>query len=170
MQAEHAPPGFWRWPADQSVLIDGVELDSAVPTRFFQTLDPYPLDWGRLSWRVQLNKLVSGHASSPVFRTFYAGVEWNLRHPDAHWFLSAWFRWDGPGPPQREDDLRGAVQIADDTALFRIAWFDGTPLFLRCRVDARDRRAIAEARGLEVEREAKRDAAIIVLDDVIETP
>jgi hypothetical protein len=184
MQPEYAPPGFWQWPGDQPVLVDGVELDSGVPTRFFQTVDAYPAEWGRLRWRVQLNKIVSGRPVSPAFRTFYPGVEWNLNHPDYRWFLTAWFKWEGPGPAYRDPLLPRPARIEEDTVLFRIAWmpkprpldfpdsapepdFD-RPLFLRARVDARDRRRIAEALHLQPEPRAKSDSAVILLDDIID--
>lgn len=183
MQSEQAPPGFWRGPVDRSVLIDGVELESGVRTRFFQTVDAYPSDWGRLSWRVQLNKIVSGRAAAPAFRTFYPGVEWNLNRPDYRWFLTAWFEWNGSGPRHREAEL-SAPHVEGDTALFHFAWmprrgvagsrdavpepdFD-RPLFLRSRVDARDRRHIAEALRAEREPQSKPDPAVILLDDIIE--
>lgn len=184
MQPEDAPPGFWQWPDDQPVLIDGVELYSEVPTRFFQTVDAYPSEWGRLRWRIQLNKVVSGRAVSPVFRTFYGGVEWNLKRPDYRWFLTAWFTWEGPGPQYRQRCLPGPARIEENTALFRIAWipkprpldlrdsaadpdFD-RPVYLRSRVDARDRRRISEAVRAQDERQAKSDSAPILLDDIIE--
>jgi hypothetical protein len=184
MQCEHAPPGFWRWPGDGPVLIDGIKLESASPTRFFQSVDAYPSEWGTLSWRIQLNKIVTGRAVSPAFRTFYPGVEWNLNHPDYRWFLTAWLKWEGPGPPYRDAHLIGAPHAEGDTALFRIAWmpkprplappdlrqepdFD-RPLFLRSRVDARDRRRISEALRSQHEPRAKSDAAIILLDDIID--
>lgn len=182
MEPEHAPPGFWQWPGDRPVLIDGVMLDSGVPTRFFQTVDAYPPEWGRLSWRIQLNKIESDRAVSPLFRTFYTGVEWNLHRPDYRWFLTAWFKWEGPGP--QFPCLSGPAQIEEDTALFRIAWmpkprpldlqesapepdFD-RPLFLRSRVDARDRRRISAALESQHEPQAKSDSAVISIDDIIE--
>lgn len=183
MQSEHAPPGFWRWPGDGPILIDGIELDSAVPTRFFQTADAYPSGWGRLSWRIQLNKIVSGRAVSPAFRTFYPGVEWNLNRPDHRWFLTAWFKWEGIGPRYRDADLSGPPHVEGDTALFRFGWmpkpkaldpadsapepdFD-RPIFLRSRVDARDRRRISEALRSEHDPQSKPDSAVILLDDII---
>ncbi len=184
MQSEDAPPGFWQEPGDRPVLVDGVELESGVPTRFFQTVDKYPAEWGRLSWRIQLNKIVAGRAAAPMFRTFYPGVEWNLNRADHRWFLTAWFRWEGAGPEYRNPGLTGPAQIEGDTALFRIAWMTkarslespdsplepdhDNPLFLRSRVDARDRSRISE--GLESRRElpAQPDPGVIVLDDVIE--
>ncbi len=184
MQPEHAPPGFWRWSVDRAVIIDGVHLDSGVPTRFFQTLDAYPSDWGRLSWRIQLNKRESGRAVTPVFRTFYAGVEWNLNRPDYRWFLTAWFTWEGPGPQYRDPCLPGPAHIEDDTALFRIAWMPkprpldcpdsapepdpDRPLFLRSRVDARDRRRTSEALRPRHELRTKSDSAVILLDDILD--
>ena len=167
MQPEHTPPGFWHGPGDQPVLVDGVEFESGVATRFFQSVDAYPSEWGRLRWRIQLNKIVSGRAGSPVFRTFYPGIEWNLHHPDYRWFLSAWFQWEGPGPQYREPALPGPARIEKDTVLFRIADFD-RPVFLRSRVDVRDRRRIAEALQSQPELPAKPDSAVIVLDDIFE--
>jgi hypothetical protein len=176
MHPEQAPPGFWTWPGDGPALIAGVELDSAVPTRFFQTLDAFPPAWGRLSWRVQLNKLVADRAESPSFRTFYPGVEWNLRS-GGRWFLSAWFRWDGDGPRYAGRDLPGAIRVEGDTALFRYAWMPAAespelpdlerPLFLRSRVDARDRRRIAEALRSEREPAPQPEPGLIVLDDIL---
>jgi hypothetical protein len=186
MQPEDAPPGFWQGPGDQPVLVDGVELESGVPTRFFQAVDGYPPEWGRLSWRIQLNKIVAGRAATPVFRTFYPGVEWNLNRADHRWFLTAWFRWEGAGPQYRNPGLAEPARIEGDTALFRIAWmtkprsleFPDTPpepdhdrpLFLRSRVDARDRSRISEALQSRQELQAKSDPAVIVLDDIIERP
>ena len=100
MEREHAPPGFWQR-AERAVLVDGVRLESDVPTRFFQTLDPFPPEWGRLRWRIQLNGIVSERAAAPMFRTFYPGVEWNLHRAESRWFLTAWFTWEGPGPRYR---------------------------------------------------------------------
>jgi len=188
MQPEHAPPGYWQWPGDRPVLIDGVTLESRVPTRFFQTIDAYPGEWGRLSWRIQLNKIVSGQTALPAFRTFYPGVEWNLKHPDYRWFLTAWLKWEGPGPPYRDPALPGPPQIPalikDDTVLFCFAWMPKPkpvdvpdvppepdferPLFLRSRVDARDRRSIAEAVHAKPEVAAKPASGVISLDDIIE--
>ncbi|HTJ26006.1 MAG TPA: hypothetical protein VMA36_07565 [Candidatus Limnocylindria bacterium] len=42
------------------------------------------------------------------------------------------------------------------------------PLYLRSRVDARDRRRISDAVRSQAEHEEKTDAAVIVLDDLIE--
>ncbi|MBV8073803.1 MAG: hypothetical protein JO140_00135 [Candidatus Eremiobacteraeota bacterium] len=166
MHVEDAPPGYWRWPAEDAALVDGIEIRSAVPTRFFQTLDQYPREWGRLSWRVQLNKLFGGRAGSPFFRTFYPGVEWNLNHPDYRWFLSAWLRWDGSGPPA--DEFNGTrVAVNGDTALFRIGATSEGPLYLRSRIDARDRRNIAEAVRAERARPSEPESTgIILLDDL----
>jgi hypothetical protein len=185
MRPEDAPPGFWQGPSDQAVLVDGVELESSVPTRFFQTADTYPSQWGRLSWRIQLNKIVAGRAVLPVFRTFYPGVEWNLNHPDYRWFLSAWFRWEGPGPQYRDPCFPPSPQIEDDTALFRLAWMTkpgslefpdspsepdlDRPIFLRSRVDARDRRRISEVLRSQHEPQAASDSAVILLDDIIDS-
>jgi hypothetical protein len=181
MHPEQAPPGFWTWPGDGPAPIAGVELDSSVATRFFQTLDPFPAAWGRLSWRIQLNKLVAGRAEPPSFRTFYPGVEWNLNRSGGRWFLSAWFRWDGAGPAYAADGASpGAIRIEGDTALFRFAWMPAAdspdrpdlerPLFLRSRVDARDRRRIAEDLRSEREPAAPPDPGLIVLDDVLGPP
>jgi len=178
MEPEQAPPGFWPWPAAQPVLVDGVELESGVPTRFFQTVDAFPPEWGRLTWRVQLNKIDSGRAGPPVFRTFYPGTEWNLARPDHQWFLSAWLRWEGPGPPYRAPAPE-AVRVVGDTVLFHIAWLPkpgdfpdaapepdlDRPIFLRSRVDARDRRSIAESLQAQPARPAKADSGVITLDD-----
>jgi hypothetical protein len=184
IRPENAPPGFWQRPDDRPALIDGVILESGVRTRFFQTVDVYPSEWGRLSWRIQLNKIVSDHAALPVFRTFYMGVEWNLDHPDYRWFLTAWFKWEGPGPHYRDPSLPPPARIENDTALFRIAWMPKRrlrdfpdaapepdfeqPLFLRSRVDARDPRRISEALQSQRERQASSESAVISLDDIIE--
>ncbi len=159
-------PAFGNGPQTGAALVDGVEIESGTPTRFFQTLDAYPRTWGRLSWRIQLNRLAAGTAGSPVFRTFYPGVEWNLSHPEGRWILTAWFRWDGPGPPVLEADGR-TPSVQGDTALFPFA---PGPLLLRSRVDARDRRSIAAA--LRAARPAPSPAgdAVIVLDDLLEAP
>ena len=177
MKPEQAPPGFWTGPVDRPALVDGVEFESAVPTRFFQTLDPFPPAWGRMSWRVQVNRVVGGGAESPAFRTFYPGVEWNLNRPGGRWFLSAWFRWDDAPPPGGELALPGPIRVEADTALFRYAWLPaaGTadradperPLFLRSRIDARSRRGIAEALRTEREPPPKADPGVIVLDDIL---
>ena len=181
MDRDDAPPGFWRR-ARRTVLVDGVRLASDVPTRFFQTLDPFPPEWGRLRWRIQLNRVVSERAAAPMFRTFYPGVEWNLNSPDSWWFLTAWFTWDGPGPRYPERCAPAPARIDDDTALFRIAWMpkptgpdvEGAaaepdlekPLFLRSRVDARDRRQVYEARLAREHAEPPPDPRLIVLDDI----
>jgi hypothetical protein len=183
MQPEHAPPGFWPASGDRPALVDGVELDSSVPTRFFQTIDTYPPEWGRLTWRIQLNRIVAGRAALPAFRTFYTGVEWNLNRPDHRWFLTAWLRWEGPGPEHRDQCLAAPAHIEDDAALFRIAWMMkprapqrsdsppepdlGRPLFLRSRVDARDRRRISETLQPQSKLETKPDSAVILLDDIV---
>ncbi len=164
MRAEDAPPGFWQLPGDAPALIDGVELESRVPTRFFQTVDAYPPEWGRLIWRVQLNKIVAGRAEAPVFRTFYPGVEWKLNLPDYRWFLTAWFKWDGSGPESREPSVAGVLKVTEDTAVFPIP---RAQLFLRSRIDARDRRRIAEALRTPPEPAPKSDPALILLDDII---
>jgi len=186
MQPEDAPPDFWQRPHEGAALIDGVVLESGVPTRFFQTVDALPPEWGRLSWRVQLNKIASGRAGLPVFRTFYPGVEWNLNHPDYRWFLSAWFKWEGAGPPYRDPGSPGTVQVEGDTVLFRIAWQPkpaaveaasalpepdlSRPLYLRSRIDARDRKRISEAVQAREARPAPAGSAVISLDDIIEAP
>ena len=174
MQPEDAPPGFWEGPGDQPVLVDGVELESDVPTRFFQTVDKYPPEWGRLTWRIQLNKIVAGRAASPVFRTFYPGVEWNLNRADHRWFLTAWFRWEGAGPHYRCPGPTGPAHIEGETVLFRMNSppepDHDRPLFLRSRVDARDRSRISEALQSQQEPQTKSDPAVIVLDDIIERP
>ena len=172
MKPEDAPPGFWQGPGDQRVLVDGVEFESGVPTRFFQTVDKHPPEWGRLSWRIQLNKIVAGQAATPVFRTFYPGVEWNLNRADHRWFLTAWFRWEGAGPHYRCPGPAGPAHIEGDTVLFRIYSppepDHDRPLFLRSRVDARDRSRISEALQSQQELQANPDPAVIVLDDIIE--
>lgn len=168
MQAEDAPPGFWPWPRDPAALVGGVQIESAVPTRFFQTLDPIPPAWGRLSWRVQLNRLEGDRAAAPRFRTFYSGVEWNLRAAGPRWFLSAWLRWDGPGPHSGDPCMLAPARIEGDTVLFRIARDVEPPLFLRCRVDARDRRAAAAAVRAQRRVEPPSERGLIVLDDLLE--
>ena len=167
MQREHAPPGFWQWPVEL-VLIDGVELESKSPTRFFQTIDAYPRSWGRLSWRVQVNKIVAGQAGLPLFRSFYPGVEWNLNCPDYRWFLSAWFRWE---QHPREPRCALPARIEENTVLFSIAPIDpefNGILYLRSRVDARDRRDILKAVRSQNEQEPASDSGVIVLDDFID--
>jgi len=179
MQPEDAPPDFWQRPLDRAALIDGATLESGVPTRFFQTVDALPPEWGRFRWRVQLNKIASDRAGLPVFRTFYPGVEWNLNHPDYRWFLSARFKWDGGGPQYRDPGLPGAVRVEADTVLFRIAWMPkpaqigspdappepdvSRPLYLRSRVDARDRKRISEAVQARQERSAIRKRSNLVI-------
>lgn len=186
MQPEDAPPGPWQSTGERPLLVDGVEFESGVPTRFFQSVDAYPAEWGRLVWRVQVNKIVSERAVSPVFRTFYTGVEWKLDRPDYRWFLTAWFHWEGLGPRYHTPCFPAPPLIEDDTALFRFAWLPGPvspevaepvpepdlarPLFLRSRVDARDRRRIAETLRAQRAAPANPDPALIVLDDIIETP
>ena len=165
MQAEHAPPGFWKWP-ESSRLVPGVIVESAVPTRFFQALDAYPGEWGRLWWRLQLNRLLDERVELPVFRTFYPGTEWNLRRPDHRWFLTGWFTWQGPGP-EAAAELE-PPQVEGDTVLFPFA----AGRYLRTRVDARDRREIAaEVAEDEDHREGAghehEDPSLIVIDDVI---
>jgi hypothetical protein len=177
MNPEQAPPGFWPGPGDAAALVDGVEFESTVPTRFFQTLDPFPRAWGRLSWRVQVNRLVDGRAEPPSFRTFYPGVEWNLSRPGGRWFLSAWFRWDDGAPPWGELAVPGWIRVDGETVSFRYAWLPAAgsadlpdrarPLFLRSRIDARSRRRIAEELRAEREPAPKTDPGVIVLDDVL---
>jgi hypothetical protein len=174
MHLDDAPPGFWQTPEEASALVDGVELHSSLPTRFFQTLDAYPPEWGRLIWRVQLNRLVDDRAVSPAFRTFYPGIEWNLRHPemlssDDRWFLSAWMRWEGAGAPDCKRDIAmPVVQIEASTALFLVATNREQPIFLRSRVDARDRHQIARELDNEPAPSSTPSQGIIRLDDVIE--
>jgi hypothetical protein len=163
MQVEDAPPGFWPWPDPGAVLVEGVEIESDVPTRFFQTLDRYPREWGSLSWRVQLNRLECGSAATPRFRTFYSGAEWNLRGHGGRWFLTAWARWDGPGPGSGEPSIPRPVGIEGDTVLFRIG-----PVALRCRVDARDRREIASSLAARDRVEPLPTPGLIVLDDLVQ--
>ena len=161
MRAEDAPPGFLL--EGDAQALDGVELYSKARTRLFQTLDPYPREWGRLIWRVQVNKLDAQRVTLPMFRTFYPGVEWNLNVPDYRWFLTAWLRWEGPGPP--ESSRVPAPRIEGDTVLFYIgALPDAKSIFLRSRVDAREERRIA------AERPVKSDPSIISLDDLLERP
>jgi len=180
MHPDQAPPGFWTGPDDSPVLIAGAEFESSVRTRFFQTLDPFPPAWGRLSWRVQVNRLVAGRAERPVFRTFYPGVEWNLAQPEARWFLSAWFKWEGDGPRCPDTAVTGRVRIEGDTVLFRYAWMTAAgshdepdlerPLFLRSRIDARDRRRIADELRSQREPAPAADPGVIVLDDILAPP
>jgi hypothetical protein len=167
MEAEDAPPGFWPWPGEPAALVDGVYLESAAPTRFFQTLDRYPPEWGRLSWRVQLNRLDGERAAAPRFRTFYSGVEWNLRGPDGRWFLSGWIRWNRPGVEPDPPRIALPVRIEDDAVLFAIAPEGEEPLFLRCRVDARDRRTIAASVAARDRDDPPSRPELIVLDDVL---
>ncbi|MBV8367770.1 MAG: hypothetical protein JO036_02385 [Candidatus Eremiobacteraeota bacterium] len=177
MTSEQAPPGFWTGADDRSALVGGVEFESAVPTRFFQQLDAFPRAWGRLSWRLQLNRVVAGRAEPPSFRTFYPGVEWNLRQPGGRWFLSAWFRWEDGAPPCRDAAVPPAIRIDGETVLFRFAWLPAPgsaevpdperPLFLRSRIDARSRRSVAAAVRAEREPPPKPDPGLIVLDDVL---
>lgn len=169
MRREHAPPGFWPWSGEESALLDGVELESAVRTRFFQTVDPYPRTWGPLHWRVQLNKIVDGRAELPLFRAFYSGVEWNLNHPDYRWFLTAWFSWERRAGVL---DARPSapVRIEEDTVVFPIPVPDqefAGSLYLRSRIDGRDRRRIAETvRSREQATPLK--SSLILLDDVLD--
>ena len=142
--------------------VDGVELESAVPTRFFQSVDAYPTEWGRLIWRVQLNLLANGSVALPVFRTFYPGVEWNLRHHERSWFLTAWLRWEGMGPPQ---SAAGPPSIEGD----RVAFSIGPNAFLRCRVDARDRRSIARSVQADTPVAPSEEPGVISLDEIIQS-
>lgn len=160
MSIDDAPPDFWRWPDAASAAIDGVELESSVPTRFFQSVDAYPPEWGRLVWRVQLNRLDLRDVTLPVYRTFYPGVEWNLRAGDGRWFLTAWMRWEGPGPLQ---PIAQPPAIDGDTVSFCI---DRT-IFLRCRVDARDRRSIAQNVRSQRADPQPHEPGLISLDDII---
>jgi hypothetical protein len=168
MQRADAPPGFWPWDGPQTALLDGAELESAVRTRFFQTVDPYPSTWGTLHWRIQLNNIVDDRVALPFFRASYPGVEWNLKHPGGRWFLTAWFKWERAGESQAYPS--GPPRIEGDTVLFAIPMpdtaFDGS-LHLRSRVDARDRRSIAESVRTR-EQTPTSDPTLIVLDDVID--
>lgn len=173
MHSDDAPPNFWR-AAEATALVDGVEFESAVPTRFFQTLDAYPAEWGRLVWRIQLNRFVAGRADSPAFRTFYPGIEWNLRRSgmqasDDRWFLTAWMKWEGTGPPDYNPAAaQPAVRVEASTALFLVASNLEQSVFLRSRIDARDRRQIAQTVGSEREPSIASEEGLILLDDVIE--
>jgi hypothetical protein len=170
MSKEQAPPGFWHW-RDDVALVDGVELQSRVPTRFFQSVDPYPQHWGQLIWRVQLNKIVSDRANLPLFRSFYPGVEWNLNHFDFRWFLTAWFRWKQRGSESGEPFSASQPRVEGDTVLFPIAppdpASDERPC-LRSRVDARDRRSIARAVRSQDEQTVSQEPDVIVIDDLID--
>jgi hypothetical protein len=170
MHREQAPPGFWQWPGEETALVQGVEFESVTPTRFFQTVDAYPHSWGRLSWRVQVNMIVAGQCALPMFRTFYPGVEWNLNHADHHWFLTAWFRWDGRTGEQAQAHVGAPPQIEDDTAVFGIPCDPTltTPLHLRSRIDTRTRRSIAEALQSQAEPTVTPTHGVILLDDVID--
>jgi len=170
MQREHSPPGFWQR-LDDEALVDGIELESAVRTRFFQTVDPWPRSWGRLSWRIQVNKILAGRIGLPLFRTFYPGIEWNLSHPDYRWFLTAWFRWEPRSQERGQASWVSTARIEGDTVLFSIPpadpAFDGV-VYLRSRVDARDQRGIAQAVRLQSEQPAPEQENLIVLDDFID--
>jgi hypothetical protein len=163
MTIDDAPPGFWQWPGTDSALIDGVELESTVPTRFFQTLDAFPREWGRLFWRVQLNRLDERRATLPMFRTFYPGVEWNLNHPGGRWFLSAWFKWQGDAPAAADPSQGAAIRIEGDTIVFTLG-----QIVLRSRVDARDRKAVAESLHAHEPKAPSPPPGVIVLDDVVD--
>lgn len=161
MTIDDAPPGFWQWPGSDSALVDGVELQSAVPTRFFQTLGEFPREWGRLFWRVQLNRLDDGRVSLPMFRTFYPGVEWNLNHSGGRWFLSAWFKWQGDAPAEADPANGATIRIEEDTVLFALG-----PIALRSRIDARDRKAVADS--LRAHEPAPPAPGLILLDDIVD--
>ncbi len=170
MQREHAPPGFWRWP-DACKTLEGVELESAIPTRFFQTVDQYPRAWGRLSWRVQLNKLVEDRAELPLFRTFYPGVEWKLNSTDARWFLTAWFLWELPGDKRSEPQPAAVAGLDDGVVSFAISRADpdsGERLYLRSRIDARDRHSVAETVQQQREGDAPAQTSVILIDDLLD--
>jgi hypothetical protein len=170
IQREQAPPGFWPW-RDDSALVDGVEFESAVPTRFFQSVDAYPKDLGRLGWRVQLNRIADGRAGLPMFRTFYPGVEWNLNHSGARWFLTAWYKWERHAGEREDAQSVKPERIEGDTVWFPIVSASpnvGKALYLRSRVDARDRRAIASGIAAHNTSDASSDSALIVLDDLID--
>jgi hypothetical protein len=163
MTIDDAPPGFWQWPGTDSALIDGIELESAVPTRFFQSLDAYPREWGRIFWRLQLNRFEHGRVTMPMFRTFYPGVEWNLNRPGGRWFLSAWFKWQANGPAGADPSQRAAMQIEGDTVVFSFG-----EIVLRSRVDARDRKAVAESLRAHEREPAPPPPGVIMLDDVVD--
>jgi hypothetical protein len=168
MRPDDAPSGFWRRADHGAVRVDGVRLASDVPTRFFQTVDAYPSEWGRLRWRIQLNQIVADAAAAPMFRTFYPGVEWNLNRHRSDWFLTAWFAWDGPGPRFPELRTPAPARIDGDTALFHVASDLEKPLFLRSRVDARGRREVYEALLSRDEDRPPADPRLIVLDDIFD--
>ncbi|MGH7707541.1 MAG: hypothetical protein ACREM8_00380 [Vulcanimicrobiaceae bacterium] len=167
ISADDAPPGFWPWPAQGSALIAGVEFASAAPTRFFQRIDACPPQWGRPLWRVQINQLAAGRAAMPVFRTFYPGVEWNLRLPGARWFLSAWLKWNDPNQSNRAAGSLVPVRIEGDEVLFRVADIEPQP-FLRCRVDARERNEVSASLRAQREPPQRSDPSVIALDDLFE--
>ncbi len=171
MHREHAPPGFWPW-RDDVRCIEGVEFESTGPTRFFQTVDTHPRSWGRLNWRVQLNKLADDRAALPLFRTFYPGVEWKLApSADQRWFVTAWFRWDRPAGEHVEGCAGSVAAIESGVISFRIPAFDrdsGETLQLRSRVDARDRRSIADSVQSVRKSDASTKSTLINLDDVLD--
>jgi hypothetical protein len=169
MQRDDGPPGFWPWP-EECALVEGVELESAARTRFFQSIDAYPASWGRLSWRIQINKIVADRASVPQFRGFYSGIEWNLDRHDYRWFLTAWSRWE-QGTELGEPRCMAPAAIDGDTILFAVPPADPKSqarIYLRSRVDTRNRRQIAEDVRLSREQQATSDPELIVLDDVID--
>ncbi len=78
-------------------------------------------------------------------------------------------RWEGAGPPDRNlAAAQPAVAVDANTALFLVAQNLEQPVFLRSRVDARDRRQIAQAVGPEDEPSTNTGAGVILLDDLIE--
>lgn len=165
MQREHAPPGFWQW-RDEVMPVAGVEIESGVPTRFFQTVDAYPRSWGRLTWRIQLNKIVDDRAGVPLFRSFYPGVEWNLNSFDRRWFLTAWFKWE-----QGDPRAASIARIEDDTVSFAIppaGTACSDELYLRSRIDARDRHRVAETVARAREPDVPSHPELIVLDDFVD--
>lgn len=162
MALDDAPPGFWQWPGTDSAIVDGIEIESTVPTRFFQTLDAYPREWGRLFWRVQLNRLENGRITLPMFRTFYPGVEWNLNHAGGRWFISAWFKWQGEPPEGADPSQPASIRIEDDTVIFALG-----PIVLRSRVDARDRKAVADSLRADAPASPS-PPGLILLDDIVD--
>src|SRR5208282_2034829 len=106
--------------------------------------------------------------------------------PDYRWFLTAWITWEGAGPPYLDPNVPGPPRIDADTILFRIAWMPKPPspgvpgaapepdlerpIFLRSRVDARDRRRIAAALHAPPAPQASADSGVIQLDDILKAP